>query len=67
MDDYLILLPGDETSWEQASPEQQAAVYDQHHRFARMLAERGHTMVGGAHMEVRPVAANGSAAAEAVS
>jgi hypothetical protein len=50
MEDYLILLPGDETSWEQASPEQRAAVYEQHGRFARALAERGHTVVGGAEL-----------------
>ena len=50
MDEYLILLPGDETAWEQASPEQRAAVYEQHGRFAQVLAERGHTIVGGAEL-----------------
>lgn len=50
MDEYLILIPGDESSWEQASPEQRAAVYEQHGRFAQVLAERGHTMVGGAEL-----------------
>ncbi len=50
MTEYIILLPGDETSWEQATAEQRAAVYGKHEEFARTLEARGHKVTGGAEL-----------------
>ncbi|HYG92309.1 MAG TPA: YciI family protein [Nocardioides sp.] len=50
MTTYVVLLPGDEAAWEQAPAEQRAAVYERHTEFARVLAERGHTVTGGAEL-----------------
>ena len=48
MTTYVILLPGDEATWEAATPEHRAATYAEHDRFSRALEERGHRIVGGA-------------------
>lgn len=50
MAEYAILLPGDETAWAQSTPEQRSAVYAKHNEFAKLLAERGHTVTGGAEL-----------------
>lgn len=50
MTTYVVLLPGDESAWEAATPEQQAAVFARHEEFARALAERGHKVSGGAEL-----------------
>lgn len=50
MTTYVILLPGDESTWEAATPEARAAVYAEHERFSRTLEERGHRIVGGAEL-----------------
>lgn len=50
MTTYVVLLPGDETTWENATPEEQAAVFAKHEEFSRALAERGHTITGGAEL-----------------
>jgi len=50
MTTYAVLLPGDESTWESASAEQRAAMYDKHNRFAQLLAERGHKVTGGAEL-----------------
>ena len=50
MTTYLVLLPGNETAWENAPEETRAAVYAKHGEFARALAERGHTVTGGAEL-----------------
>jgi hypothetical protein len=50
MTEYVVLLPGDESTWEGAGPEERAAVYSQHEEFARKLAERGHKVTGGAEL-----------------
>ncbi len=50
MTKYVVLLPGDETQWESATPEYRAGVYERHAEFAKALAERGHTVVGGAEL-----------------
>jgi hypothetical protein len=50
MTTYVVLLPGDESTWESASEESRAAMYAKHGEFARMLAERGHTVTGGAEL-----------------
>jgi hypothetical protein len=47
MTTYAVLLPGDESTWESASAEERAAMYDKHSRFAELLAERGHKVTGG--------------------
>jgi len=50
MTTYVILLPGDESTWEAATPEHRAAMYSEHERFSRTLEERGHRVVGGAEL-----------------
>jgi hypothetical protein len=50
MTTYIVLLAGDENAWEGATAEQQAAVFEKHNEFARVLAERGHTVTGGAEL-----------------
>jgi hypothetical protein len=47
MSEYVVLLPGNEAGWESASEEQKAQMYARHGEFARLLAERGHKVVGG--------------------
>lgn len=47
---YLILIPTGEQRWADASPQQKAAGYDVHGRFAALLAERGHTITAGAEL-----------------
>ncbi|WP_122818708.1 YciI family protein [Nocardioides pantholopis] len=47
---YAVLLPGDEGAWERATAEQRAATYARHGEFSRLLAERGHQVVGGAEL-----------------
>lgn len=50
MTEYVVLLPGDETAWENATAEEQAAVYASHSEFARLLEERGHRVTGGSEL-----------------
>lgn len=50
MTTYMVLIPGDENTWEAAAPEHRDAVHAQHERFAKALAERGHTVTGGAEL-----------------
>lgn len=50
MTEYVILLPGDESRWEQASPEERAGVYARHEEFARTLEARGHKVTGGSEL-----------------
>lgn len=50
MAEYAILLPGDENAWAESTPEQRDAVYAKHTEFAKLLAERGHTVTGGAEL-----------------
>ena len=63
---YAVLLPGDESVWEAASAEEKAAIYARHEEFSRLLAERGHTIVGGAELThsrtAKTVRVNGSGA-----
>ncbi len=47
---YVVLLTGDENTWEQSTPEEKAEVYGRHEEFSRALAERGHTVTGGAEL-----------------
>lgn len=50
MTEYVILLPGNESTWEQTPPEDKAAVYAKHEEFARTLQARGHKITGGAEL-----------------
>lgn len=51
MTSYAILLTGDENKWESLSAEEQAEVFGRHERFSSALAERGHTVTGGAQLD----------------
>ncbi len=50
MTEYAVLLPGDESTWAQASPEERSAAYARHTEFAQALEARGHKVVGGAEL-----------------
>ncbi len=50
MTEYAVLIPGNEAAWAEATEEDKAATYARHEGFARMLAERGHTMTGGTEL-----------------
>jgi hypothetical protein len=50
MTTYVVLLSGDEDTWESATPEQRAAMYEIHARVAAQLEERGHKITGGAEL-----------------
>jgi hypothetical protein len=67
MTTYVVLLPGNEDTWESASEEHRAAMYAKHGEFARVLAERGHTITGGAELthsrDARVVRRNGDGVA----
>lgn len=45
---YMVLLPTNEAFWAESTPEEKAAGYEVHGRFAKLLAERGHKVTGGA-------------------
>lgn len=47
---YVILLPGDEAPWADATPDERTAVYARHSAFAEALASRGHKITGGAEL-----------------
>jgi hypothetical protein len=38
---YVVLLPGNGDSWENASAQERAATYTQHEQFAKLLAVGG--------------------------
>jgi hypothetical protein len=48
--DYAVLLPGNEDAWAAADAEQRDAMYGLHMEFMKLLAERGHEMIGGAEL-----------------
>ncbi|MFJ9316675.1 YciI family protein [Pimelobacter simplex] len=50
MTTYVVLLTGDERTWEDASPEERASMYARHDEFSRLLEERGHQVTGGAEL-----------------
>ncbi|MVA75775.1 transcription initiation protein [Auraticoccus sp. F435] len=50
MTTYAVLLPGDEAVWEAATADEREQVYARHTEFARLLAERGHRITGGAEL-----------------
>lgn len=50
MTTYAVLLPGDETYWENLSAQERAKVYARHDEFAKSLEQRGHKVAGGAEL-----------------
>jgi hypothetical protein len=50
MTSYVVLLPGNEAAWAEASAEEKQEMYGRHREFARLLAERGHKQTGGAEL-----------------
>jgi hypothetical protein len=50
MTEYAIFLPGNEDRWVSATQEQREATYGRHSAFMAALAERGHTVTGGAEL-----------------
>ena len=51
MTEYVILLPGNESMWENASEEHRQAMYAKHGEFAKLLEERGHKINGGNELQ----------------
>ncbi|GGU45057.1 YciI family protein [Nocardioides albus] len=47
---YMVLLPANEAFWAESTPEEKAAGYEVHGKFAKLLAERGHKVTGGAEL-----------------
>lgn len=47
---YVVLLPGDESVWEEATQEYRDAVYARHDEFGKQLRANGHNVVGGAEL-----------------
>lgn len=50
MSRYLVLIPGDESAWEATSQDEKERMYHAHSDFAKLLADRGHTVVAGAQL-----------------
>jgi hypothetical protein len=50
MTEYVVLLPGDESQWEQTSQADKEAMYAIHSEFAKALEERGHKVTGGSEL-----------------
>ena len=48
--EYAVLIVGDEATYQAATPEEHAEVMQGHMEFARLLAERGHTVTAGAEL-----------------
>ena len=51
MTEYAILLPGDESAWADATPEQQAEMFQRHMKFTELLEARGHQVTGGNELQ----------------
>jgi hypothetical protein len=50
MSRYVVLLPGNEDTWESSSEEEKQRVYALHHKFSELLEQRGHKVTGGAEL-----------------
>lgn len=50
MTEYIVLIPGNEAQWAKADEADRERVYGLHQKFAAALAERGHTVTGGAEL-----------------
>ncbi|RNL66146.1 transcription initiation protein [Nocardioides marmoriginsengisoli] len=51
MTEYIVLLPGDESVWANASAEQQAEMFERHRKFTELLEARGHQVTGGNELQ----------------
>lgn len=47
---YVVLIPGNEETWEALPQEEKDRTFGAHAAFAQLLAERGHTFVEGAEL-----------------
>ena len=47
---YVVLIPGNEDTWEATPQEEKQRVYNAHMEFAKLLADRGHSFVEGAEL-----------------
>jgi hypothetical protein len=50
MTEYVVLLPGDESMWEQTPQADKERMYAIHRQFAQALEERGHKVTGGSEL-----------------
>ena len=50
MTQYVVLLPGDESAWEDTPQADKERVYSIHREFAQALEERGHKVTGGSEL-----------------
>jgi hypothetical protein len=50
MTEYVVLLPGDESQWENTPKADKEAMYAIHRQFAQALEERGHKVTGGSEL-----------------
>jgi hypothetical protein len=48
--EYALLIPGDESVWENMTQEQRAAHFACHDEFTKALESRGHKVTGGAEL-----------------
>ena len=47
---YVVLIPGNEDTWDATPQEDRQRVYNAHMEFAKLLADRGHSFVEGAEL-----------------
>ena len=50
MTEYVVLLPGDESQWENTPQADKERMYAIHREFAQALEERGHKVTGGSEL-----------------
>ena len=50
MTKYVVLIPGNEDTWDATPQEAKERVYHAHMEFAKLLADRGHSFVEGAEL-----------------
>ena len=50
MTEYILLIPGNEATWDATSAEVKASTFEKHREFAKILDERGHKVTGGAEL-----------------
>ena len=50
MTKYVVLIPGNEDTWDATPQEDKERVYNAHMEFAKLLADRGHSFVEGAEL-----------------
>ena len=50
MTEYVVLLPGDESQWDNTPQADKEAMYAIHRQFAQALEDRGHKVTGGSEL-----------------